>query len=143
MLQTFLRGLQPSGLREHVRLASSSSLTAVVEEAEKSKAVLKASHALAKPSRHVCYAVREEDSGRTYQVQGSPQQQATKCFCNGEENKRAERAQGFLRWQQRRFASDGCYCCGEPGHIARSLSHTQAAVKTRTGQHCGENTACH
>lgn len=73
------------------------------------EAVFKASHT----------PIEEEDGGRTCRVQGGLWHQATKCFYYSEENdEKAKREQGFPQQQWRCPASDGCYHCEEPGHIA-------------------------
>ncbi|KAK2917592.1 hypothetical protein Q8A73_004338 [Channa argus] len=100
-LHSFLRGLAPERLRQHVRLSTPRSLEEALREAERAEEVLGAGSAPGRsPSWHrpVRAASREAAGERL----------------EGEVTSRAQPA--VTRRQPR---DDRCHCCGEPGHFAR------------------------
>lgn len=99
-LQTFVRGIYPERLREHLRLYTPTSLSAALEEAERVEHIL----CTAEPKHHVRLAVRQGDGEEletTRQATALPPQRRQR------------------EWK-RPARGDGCYRCGEPGHIARN-----------------------
>ena len=99
-LQAFVRGLRPERLREHIRLNFPHSLATALDEAERVEHVLCV-------SRH---HIRQAD------VTGEIDEDevVTRQAAATDARRYPRRSPG----QQRR-RDDGCYRCGEPGHVAR------------------------
>ncbi|KAK2919619.1 hypothetical protein Q8A73_001823 [Channa argus] len=100
-LHSFLRGLAPERLCQHVRLSTPRSLEEALREAERAEEVLGAGSAPGRsPSWH-------------RPVRAASREAAGECL-EGEVTSRAQPAV-----TRRRPRDDRCHRCGEPGHFAR------------------------
>ncbi|KAI3363838.1 hypothetical protein L3Q82_001440 [Scortum barcoo] len=103
-LQAFTRGLQPERLQEHIRLCAPKTLAEALAEAERVEHVLgtrSQRHSMRHQARQVNYENSDNEEVMC-QATGTPPQQ------------RRRRARKDA-WR----SMEGCYRCGEPGHIAR------------------------
>ncbi|KAF7648368.1 hypothetical protein LDENG_00158010 [Lucifuga dentata] len=104
-LCTFIQGLTPEHLKEHLRITAPKTFSAALEEAERVEPVL-----MAKCSQRpqVCQADIGDESASTEedvcQARPSPAQSNWQC--------------PLSRGRTRR-SNEPCYHCGEVGHIAR------------------------
>ncbi|KAK2919147.1 hypothetical protein Q8A73_003518 [Channa argus] len=100
-LHSFLRGLAPERLRQHVRLSTPRSLEEARREAERAEEVSGAGSAPGRsPSWH-------------RPVRAASREAAGECL-EGEVTSRAQPAV-----TRRRLSDDRCHRCGEPGHFTR------------------------
>lgn len=100
-LQAFMRGLRPERLREHIRLHFPSSLIGALDEAERVEHVLCATKHQARQVEVVMENNDDSEAAETRQVSVS-------------ETRRYPRNN-----PRRQRKDEGCYRCGEAGHVAR------------------------
>ena len=99
-LQAFVRGVQPERLREHIRLSTPRSLVSALDEAERVEDILCATETRHR-IRQVEMSEDEEELELTRQASANPPQRS-------------------WRGPKRATRNEGCYRCGEPGHVSRN-----------------------